>query len=171
GVNGETAELPQALAAKPNIAIIWIGSNDLWYLYEYGPDPMTAEAEQQDLATFETNIDSMLRQLTESGAKVFISLLDDQSKRPVVANPPNPAEPAFTATSADDLARMSVHVTALNDIIKKKAAEYNTVPVDFYHTDIFTNPTTLADDGNHPNSAGYEIITQVWFAAIEPYLK
>ncbi len=171
GVNGETAELPQALAAKPNIAIIWIGSNDLWYLYEYGPEPMTAEAEQQDLATFETNIDSMLRQLTESGAKVFISLLDDQSKRPVVANPPNPAEPAFTATSADDLARMSVHVTALNDIIKKKAAEYNTVPVDFYHTDIFTNPTTLADDGNHPNSAGYEIITQVWFAAIEPYLK
>jgi lysophospholipase L1-like esterase len=171
GVNGEAAVLPQALAANPQIALVWIGSNDLWYLYEYGPEPMTAEAEQQDLTNYTTNIDSILHQLTDSGALVFIALLDDQSKRPVVANPPNPAEPAFSATTPDDLASMSLHISAMNEIIQNKAAKYGAVPVDFFHTEIFTNPVTLYSDGNHPNTAGYEKITQTWFSALEPYLK
>lgn len=171
GVNNEAATLPQALAAKPNIALIWIGSNDLWYLYEYGPEPMSAEAEAQDLRNYETNLDSILHQLTEAKAMVFIALLDDQSKRPVVANPPNPAEPAFSATTPDDLARMSVHVAAMNKIIQKKAAEYGAATVDFYRTDIFTNPATLYSDGNHPNTAGYDGITQIWFTALSLYLK
>jgi lysophospholipase L1-like esterase len=171
GVNGEAATLPQALAAKPNLALVWIGSNDLWYLYEYGPEPMTAEAEAQDLENYSANLDTLLRQLTGSGALVFVALLDDQSKRPVVASPPNPAEPAFSATTAEDLARMSVHVTALNEILQKKAAEYGAITVDFFHTDIFTNPATLYSDGNHPNSAGYEKITEIWLTAIDPYLK
>ncbi len=171
GLNGEPSQLEQALAAKPQVAMVWIGSNDLWYLYEYGPDPITAEAEQADLQAYETNIDTILGRLTQSGAKVLIALLDDQSKRPVVANPPNPAEPAFTATSADDLARMSAHVNAYNEIIRRKAAQYGAQTVDFFTTDIFTNPATLYSDGNHPNTAGYEKITQIWFAALEPYLK
>jgi lysophospholipase L1-like esterase len=171
GVNGEAAVLPQALAAKPNIALVWIGSNDLWYLYEYGPEPMTSEAEQQDLANYTANIDAILRQLTGTGAMVFIALLDDQSKRPVVASPPNPAEPAFSATTPDDLSRMSKHVSAMNEIIQKKAAEYGAVTVDFFHTDIFTNPATVYSDGNHPNTTGYEKITQIWFEKVGLYLK
>jgi lysophospholipase L1-like esterase len=171
GLNGEPSQLEQALAANPQIATVWIGSNDLWYLYEYGPDPITAEAEQSDLQTYETNIDTILSRLTGAGAKVFIALLDDQSKRPVVANPPNPAEPAFSATSAEDIARMSAHVEAYNEIIRRKATQYGAQVVDFYNTDIFTNPATLYTDGNHPNTAGYEKITQIWFTALEPHLK
>ena len=171
GVNGEAATLPQALAAKPNVALLWIGSNDLWYLYEYGPEPMTAEAEQADLENYAANLDTILSQLTSSGAAVYVALLDDQSQRPVVANPPNPAEPAFSATTAEDLTRMSAHVNAFNEIIQQKAAQYGAVTVDFYHTDIFTNPATLYSDGNHPNTAGYEKITQLWFAALEPEAK
>ena len=171
GVNGEAPTIQQALADKPDIALVWIGSNDLWYLYEYGPDPMTPEAEQQDLDNYAKNLDSILSQLNASGAKIFIALLDDQSKRPVVANPPNPAEPAFTATTPADLVLMSVHVTALNDIIRQKAAAYGAVTVDFFDTNIFTNPVTLYSDGNHPNIAGYEKITQIWFSAMKPYLK
>lgn len=170
GVNGEPATLPQALNAKPDIVLVWIGSNNLWYLYEYGPDPITTEAEQQDLEDFTASMDSILGQLSGSGAKIFVALLDDQSKRPVVANPPNPAEPAFSATTPDDLARMSEHVSALNEIIIMKAASYAAVTVDFYHTDIFTNPATLYSDGNHPNIAGYELITDIWYTAIKPYL-
>ena len=173
-INGQSdgpSELTQALAAKPQIATVWIGSNDLWYLYEYGPEPMTDEAEQADLQAYEANIDMILSKLTQSGAKVFIALLDDQSKRPVVANPPNPAEPAFTATTADDMARMSKHVDAYNEIIRRKAAQYGAVTVDFFNTDIFTNPTTLYSDGNHPNTAGYEKITQIWFDAVREYIK
>jgi lysophospholipase L1-like esterase len=171
GLNGDPSQLEQALAAKPQIVTVWIGSNDLWYLYEYGPEPITDEAEQADLQTYEANIDTILSKLTQSGAKVFIALLDDQSKRPVVANPPNPAEPAFSATTAADLARMSKHVDAYNEIIRKKAAQYGAVTVDFFSTDIFTNPATLYSDGNHPNTAGYEKITPIWFAAMEGYLK
>ncbi len=89
----------------------------------------------------------------------------------MVAAPPNPAKPAFTSTTADDLAHMSAHITAYNEIIRRKAAEYNAVSVDFHDTDIFTNPATLYDDGNHPNSSGYEQVAQIWFAALEPYLK
>lgn len=171
GLNGEPSELEQAVAARTNIVTVWIGSNDLWYLYEYGPDPMTAEAEQQDLQAYEANIDTILKRLAKSGATVFIALLDDQSKRAVVANPPNPAEPALPSTTTDDLARMSAHITAYNEIIRRKAAEYGAVTVNFYDTNIFTNPATIYDDGNHPNTAGYEQITKIWFAAIQPYLK
>ena len=171
GVNGEAPTLQLALTATPNIALVWIGSNDLWYLYEYGPDPMTTEAEQQDLENYKTNIDSILRQLHESGATTFIALLDDQSKRAVVANPPNPAEPAFTATSSIDLVLMSEHVKAMNEIIKEKASLYGAITVDFYATDIFTNPSTMYSDGNHPNTAGYEKITELWFSAITPFIN
>jgi hypothetical protein len=45
GQNGEPSELTQAIAANPSVALVWIGSNDLWYLYEFGPEPMTTEAE------------------------------------------------------------------------------------------------------------------------------
>ena len=171
GVNGEPATLPQALSARPNLALVWIGSNDLWYLYEYGPEPMTAEAEQQDLNNYAANLDTLLGPLTSSGAAVFIALLDDQSKRPVVANPPNPSEPAFSAITPEDLARMSKHVIALNTIIAEKAARYGALTVDFYNTHIFTDPATLYSDGNHPNTTGYEKITAIWYSAIEPSLK
>jgi lysophospholipase L1-like esterase len=131
---------------------------------------MTAEAEQQDLAAYEANVDTILGQLTSHGLVVYIALLDDQSKRPVVANPPNPAEPAFPATTTADLALMSAHIHDYNEIIARKAGQYGATTVDFYHTTIFTDPATLYDDGNHPNEAGYDQIAQIWFAALEPGL-
>jgi len=168
GVNGEPGVIPEALAFDADLALIWIGSNDLWYLYEYGPEPATAEAEQQDLASYAANLEAMVQQFTAAGTVVCLALLDDQSLRPVVANPPNPAEPAFTAISKDDLARMSIHAQALNAIIREVAGRYGARVADFYQTDIFTNPATLYGDGNHPNTAGYERITEVWLEALSP---
>jgi len=52
GLNGDPSPLAQAVAMHPQAALVWIGSNDLWYLYEYGPDPMTPEAEAADLAVY-----------------------------------------------------------------------------------------------------------------------
>jgi lysophospholipase L1-like esterase len=54
---------------------------------------------------------------------------------------------------------------------RRKAAQYGAATVDFYNTDIFTNPATLYSNGNYPNPAGYEKIAQIWFAVLEPYLK
>jgi lysophospholipase L1-like esterase len=161
--------LTQAIDAGPNVALVWIGSNDLWYLYEGGPEPMETAAEQDDLRVYEANIDKILQQLTGHGIRVFIALLDDQSKRPVVAHP-NPTEPAFSNITPADLALMSAHVRAYNDVITDKAARYGAMTVDFYDTTIFTDAATLYTDGNHPNEAGYDRIAAIWFAALKPLL-
>jgi lysophospholipase L1-like esterase len=150
-------QLPTALQAKPHIALVWIGSNDLWY-------NNAPEDEEWDRQDYEGNIDTILRSLREGGARVFIALLDDQSKRPTTADP----DRNYTAAQ---LAQMSKRVSGYNEIIKAKAAEYGATTVDFYNTTIFTDPSTLSEDGNHPNARGYDIIADIWFKAIEPQLR
>ena len=150
---------------KATLALVWIGSNDLWYLYEYGGDIDDA-GDTSDAQRFEANIDTILSQLRGTGAQVVIALLDDQSKRPVALK-----GEAFVSITPDEMNRMSAHVDVYNQIIRDKAAQYGALTVDFYSTDIFTNPATLYDDGNHPNQAGYDIIAQKWFDAISPLLK
>jgi lysophospholipase L1-like esterase len=66
---------------------------------------------------------------------------------------------------------MSAQVMRYNDVIVQKAAKNGALTVDFYSTDIFTNPATLYDDGNHPNSAGYDIVAQKWFEVMNQILK
>lgn len=146
------------------VAFVWIGSNDLWYLYEFGEG--TNENDSLDAEHFASNLDLIIGQLRAAGAEVIIALLDDQSKRPVALN-----GQAFTAITPDELARMSLQVTRYNEIISEKAAQHGALTVDFYSTDIFTNPSTLYDDGNHPNAAGYDIIAQRWFEALSLILK
>lgn len=159
-------ELQNATAqGKAALALVWIGSNDLWYLYEYGGD-INDEGDASDAQSFEANIDTILSQLRGTGAQVVIALLDDQSKRPVALR-----GEAFVSITSEELDRMSAHVEVYNQIIRDKAAQYGALTVDFYSTDIFTNSATLYDDGNHPNQAGYDIIAQMWFEAISPFLK
>ena len=161
-VNELQAETSQGQAA---LALVWIGSNDLWYLYEYGGDIDDA-GDASDAQRFEANIDTILSQLRGTGAQVVIALLDDQSKRPVALK-----GEAFVAITPDEMTRMSAHVNVYNQIIRNKAAQYGALTVDFYSTDIFTNPETLYYDGNHPNQAGYDVIAQKWFDAITPILQ
>ena len=159
-------ELQDATAqGKAGLALVWIGSNDLWYLYEFGGDIDDA-GDAADAEHFEANIDTILSQLRGTGAQVVIALLDDQSKRPVALK-----GEAFVAITPDELNRMSAQAGVYNQIILDKAAQYGALTVDFYSTDIFTNPATLYDDGNHPNQAGYDIIAQKWFDAITPILQ
>jgi len=173
GVNGTPGQLPTAVnrlngSSGAKAAFLWIGSNDLWYLYEFG-NPNAAD-EAQDVQNFTANLNTILQQLTATSATVFVALLDDQSQRPVVANPPNPNEPAFPGISAAERQRMGQQVVAYNNVINAKAAQYGARGVDFYHTPIFTTAATLADDGNHPNAAGYDAITTRWFDAVGPLL-
>jgi lysophospholipase L1-like esterase len=132
------------------VAFVWIGSNDLWYLYEYGGD-INDEGDALDAQHFAENVDMILRQLRGTGAQVIIALLDDQSKRPVALK-----GEAYTAITPNELVRMSAQVVRYNQIIVEKAAQYGALTVDFHSTDIFTNPATLYEDGNHPNQAGYD---------------
>lgn len=149
-------QLPAALEAKPNIALVWIGSNDLWQFN-------AAEEEESDLKNYTANIDTTLRELKGAGASIFIALLDDQSLRPF-------AQPENGYFDTEGLARMSRRITAYNKVIAAKAAEYGAVTVDFFHTTLFTDPATLADDGLHPNPPGYDIVAQIWFNALSGIL-
>ncbi len=159
------AELQAATSqGRAAVAFIWIGSNDLWYLYEYGGD-INDEGNVQDTEHFAANMDLIISRLRETGAAVFVALLDDQSQRPVALK-----GEAFTSVTKDELNQMSLQVQRYNEILNEKSAQHGARTVDFYHTDIFTNPATLYDDGNHPNQAGYEIIAQKWFEALSALL-
>lgn len=168
GDQGFLGQLPRAIdevniaksQGRGAVVLVWIGSNDLWYLYEYNGD-VNDEQEIQDLQNFSTNIDITLSQLRNAGAEVIIALLDDQSKRPVALR-----GEAFTEITNDELNRMAVHVQKYNEVILQKANQHGALTVDFYNTDIFINSDTLYDDGNHPNSNGYDIITQKWLEVL-----
>ena len=176
GIQDTPSQLDQALktiaaaqaAGQPALVTIWIGSNDLWYLYEYGPEPMTSEAEAADLANFRHNVQTILAQVRAAGAYVLIAQGDDQSLRPVVSNPPNPAEPAFTTITPTDRQRMSIQIGLYNQAIAELADQYGAGVVDFYHTNLFVDGAALDGDGNHPNSAGYDQIAAIWFQAVIP---
>lgn len=158
-------EIDSALAqGRSAVVFVWIGSNDLWYLYEYGGD-VTDEQEAQDAAHFAGNMDTILSGLRSKGAQVIIALLDDQSKRPVALK-----GEAFTEITPEELTRMSAQVNRYNEIIRQRAQQYGALTVDFFNTDIFTNPATLYDDGNHPNQSGYDLIAQKWYEALAPLL-
>jgi lysophospholipase L1-like esterase len=173
GDQGIPGQLTRAIAEvqaaqkqnRGSVVFVWIGSNDLWYLYEYGGD-INDEAETQDVQRFSSNLDIILAGLRQAGAQVIIALLDDQSKRPVAIK-----GDAFVSITADELSRMSTQVQRYNEVITQKAGKYGALTVDFYSTDIFTNPDTLYDDGNHPNQAGYDIITQKWFEVLSSILE
>jgi len=147
------------------VVLVWIGSNDLWYLYEYGGDVTDAQ-EQEDLQRYSANMDAILTQLRGAGAQVIVALLDDQSKRPVALK-----GEAFTAITQDELARMSVQAQRYNEVIAQKAAQYGALTVDFYNTTIFIDSATLYDDGNHPNQAGYDLIAQKWYEMLAKLLS
>lgn len=159
------SELNRAAAAgRGIIALVWIGSNDLFYLYEYG-DP-TAQGENEDLSQYTANLDTILSRLRETGAVVIIALLDDQSLRPVTQE-----RQAFTGISDAEITAMSRQVARYNTVILEKAAQYGALTVDFYNTTIFTDEATLDYDGNHPNAAGHEVSAQRWFDVIAPLLR
>ncbi|MBE0669480.1 MAG: hypothetical protein IH588_02730 [Anaerolineales bacterium] len=147
------------------VVFVWIGSNDLWYLYEYEGD-VNDEAEAQDLQRFSSNLDIILKELRLAGAEVIIALLDDQSVRPVAIQ-----GQAFTSITTEELGRMSLQVQHYNEVIAQKADEYGALTVDFYSTDIFTDQAALSDDGNHPNPTGYDLITQKWFEVLSLILE
>ncbi|MDP1548183.1 MAG: GDSL-type esterase/lipase family protein [Anaerolineales bacterium] len=172
GDQGLDGQLPRAVnevqAAVSNgrsaVVFVWIGSNDLWYLYEYGGD-VTDEQEQQDLEHFSSNMDVILSQLRGAGAQVLVALLDDQAKRPIALR-----GEAFLEITPGELARMSLQAQRYNNAIIERAALHGALPVDFYNTDIFTNADLLYYDGNHPNTAGYERIAEIWLDSLETLL-
>jgi lysophospholipase L1-like esterase len=94
-----------------------------------------------------------------------VALLDDQSKRPVMSNPELRGS-SFDLISADDVPRMSAQTGKYNEIIRQVAEQQGAGTVDFLNTTLFEDTATLAEDGNHPNGAGYDGIADRWYQVI-----
>ena len=155
-IDRAVAELRQANGVK--VATVWIGANDLFYLYEFG-DP-TPQVEQRDLDRFTRNLDTIVRRLSETGARVFIALLHNPSQGRVQTSG------VFMSTSAEEWVRMSKQAQRYNEIIRATAAKYGTVLVDIPATKIFITPALMFEDGIHPNARGYDELARVWWNAL-----
>lgn len=159
GYEGKPSQLTEALKLKPEVALIWLGSNDLWYLYEYA-NPGPSE-EKADLARFQRNMTALVTRLKAAHCQVGLALLDDQSRRPVAV-----AGQAFTGISKAELKRMSLQVAAYNAALQRLAAEQGCLLVDTAGTGVFSGTSLLAEDGNHPNAAGYAKLAELWLKAL-----
>jgi len=160
----ELAEAAISKAEGPCVACVWIGSNDLWFFYEYDGDA-TDETEAANLEAYTKHVTTILTRLRAKKATVLLALLDDQSKRPVAL-----AGEAFTAITKDELARMSKQVARYNARLRELATAHGALTVDFSGGTWLTDRKGLADDGNHPNARGYDAIAGQWLAALEPLL-
>lgn len=155
------AETQAAVAQGRGVAaLVWLGSQDLWDLYNSSASVDSA-LEERNLQTFTDHLDLILYELRSAGAEVLLALLDDQSKRPGAAS-----GGAFPGITPEELQRMSVQVQRYNAVILQKAEQYGVLVVDFYSTDIFANPANLAADGVHPNRRGYDRIAQQWYEVL-----
>jgi len=182
GISGDTSDdlinkqltpainfLNGAPAGNLKIALVWIGSNDLFGLYnyvcdqEYGNNYSACEAAV--FGYYSTNVDAILNSLAATEAQIYIALLDDQSKRPVMADSVLRGY-SFDAISDEDVQRMSAQVVAYNQEIARLAAVHGATTVDFFNTTIFVDSATLSEDGNHPNGNGYDAIANIWFQVV-----
>ena len=168
-LDSAVADLNAAPGANRKVALVWIGSNDLFGLYasdvctEYYPDIETCEEYEMGYST--DNVNTILSALEATGADLYIALLDDQTRRPVIADPVLRNE-TFPGITAEEVPRMSTQISYYNGEVETYAATYGAVTVDFYNTTIFETEATLSDDGNHPNGAGYDAIAQIWYQAV-----
>ena len=111
------------------------------------------------------SINTILSRLKVTGADLYIALLDDQTRRPVIANASFRAD-TFPGITTNEIPRMATQLVAYNGQIQHQAQLHDAVTVDFFNTTIFETNATLDHDGNHPNSAGYDVIATIWFEAI-----
>jgi len=155
---------------RPAVATILIGSNDLWYVYEYSEQSgATAENEDAAAQVYEQNLDRAVAELTEAGATVVVGLPDDQSLRPGVADIER-LNTVLPYTTADEVQQMSGLAARFDDIATEVAAEHDALVVDT-NDPFWADEATMAEDGIHPNAAGYDRLTELWLEALDPLLR
>lgn len=151
------------------IATVLIGSNDLWYTYEYSPGAGTT-AEEEDAAAdvYRENLDRAVGELTDAGATVVVGLPDDQSVRPGAADISR-LNTVLPSVTEEEVQQMSALSEVFGDIAVEVADEHDALTVDT-NDPFWSDPGTMADDGIHPNAAGYERLTELWLGVLDPVL-
>lgn len=158
GISGQTTPQmlvrlrPDVIDLKPKVVVILAGTNDI----AGNTGPMTNEEIQGNLA-------SMSELAHAHGIKVVLSSITPVSNYHVAPNG-NPQ------TAARPVAR----IKAINDWMKKYAADHGDVYLDYYSAMIDDKgllKTELSTDDLHPTAAGYAIMGPLAEAAIQRALR
>ena len=172
---GAPAELPQAVAAAraaaPGtvLATVLIGSNDLWYVYQNGAvDPTPRAEEDAMVATYRANLERTLRELQAAGAVVVVGLPDDQSARPIAVDMGRLNQQLSNVT-AEEVGKMSRLAEVLGRTAAEVAAAHGVRTVDT-NDPFWADPARMAEDGIHPNAAGYTALAELWMGGVTPLL-
>ena len=144
------------------IATVWIGVNDLFYLYEFG-EP-ASDDEEQEADRFARDLDELLDRLHAVGARIYFALLHDPAHGAVQTSG------VFASTTAEEWARMSEQAQRYNEIIQAAAAKYGATLVNIPAARIFTTPVLMFEDGIHPNARGYDELARVWWNALHDWV-
>ncbi len=177
GQDGAPGQLGAALkevgaavaAGRAVLATVLIGSNDLWYLYDYGsPEGTTPAEEDAAQETFRANLDRTVSELSQAGALVVLGLPDDQSLRPCSLDISylNNYLPNVTVEEVQLMSAMSVR---LDRVVEEVAAQHGVRTVDT-NAPFWADESTMASDLIHPNGDGYAILADLWFTAIQDLL-
>jgi lysophospholipase L1-like esterase len=172
---GGQAELPQAVAAARAaapaavLATVLIGSNDLWYVYQNGTVNPTPSADEDALvATYRANLERTVTELQATGAVVVVGLPDDQSLRPISTDVPR-LNQQLSDVTAEEVVKMSALAKVLARTATEIAAAHGARTVDT-NDPLWADPARTADDGIHPNAAGYTTLANRWMDRIAPLL-
>ena len=163
------AEVNAAVAAgRAALATVLIGSNDLWYLYEYPTEGTTAADEDAAAETYRDNLDRTVRELSAAGAVVILGLPDDQSVRPGVV------EIALLHNylpniTVEEVQKMSAVAERLGTITEEVAAEHGVRTVDT-NAPFWADTAKMSSDGIHPAAAGYADLAELWLPVIQDVL-
>ncbi|MGB0101617.1 MAG: GDSL-type esterase/lipase family protein, partial [Nocardioides sp.] len=160
GQDGTPSPLAQgvdaARTAAPGavLATVLIGSNDLWYVYQYGEQDPTPSADEDALvATYRTNLERAVREMQAAGAVVVLGLPDDQSLRPISVDVARLNEQLSDVTQ-EEVGKMSALSKRLGEVVEEVADANDLRTVDT-NDPLWADPARMADDGIHPNAAGY----------------
>lgn len=131
--------LPEAVAAAPDVAIVWTGVNDL--------------AAGVPLGTFEADLGAIVGGLRATGAKVHVVNLPDVHRLPAFA------DRAFLMRLV--LGRWQA---AVRDVAGAHGAR--SIELADYTTELLAHPEYLSRDGLHPSPAGHRRLAEIFAKAI-----
>ena len=120
------------------------------------------------VAAYRANLERTLTELRAAGAVVVVGLPDDQSARPIAADIGR-LNQQLSAVTAEEVSKMS----ALSDVLDRTAAEVaaaHGAPTVDTNDPFWADPARMADDGIHPNAAGYTALAELWTGGVTPLL-
>lgn len=155
GVSGITIhpslvrELPDALAAHPTLATVWMVGNDF--------------RQCTPLPQYTADLDNMLGQLEQTGAKVFVANSPDMSQLPYFKAGAPGGGPCVAGVTTAQVRSLAVQ---WNDAIDPIIAKHHAVLVNLFVSDLASHPEYVSGDGFHPSSLGYARLADLFWDQI-----